>query len=200
MFCRLFLLWCLLNILTFSRCNHKEQFCFRYSYLISKCARWSHHWRMTTDRSYYRLLEIRVQQRLCQLHSSGIFDCLYKGIFCWGIMPVVCHLLIGLAVFLYDRYLPTVILRPLLLWVFHHPLTLSLYSLNAYFSANPPYRSLSFFFFRIYYMDFPDCLLLLLSISVSFLFSFFSVSTLFQLSFPCGRLSWLMSAFERTLK
>ena len=30
-----------------------------------------------------------------------------------------------------------------------------------------------FFFFRTYYMDFPDCLLLLLSISVSLLFSFF---------------------------
>ena len=44
---------------------------------------------------------------------------------------------------------------------------------NPYFSANPPYRSLSFFFFRIHYMDFPDCLLLLLSISVSLLFSFF---------------------------
>jgi len=31
----------------------------------------------------------------------------------------------------------------------------------------------------IHYMDFPDCLLLLLSISVSLLFSFFSVFTLF---------------------
>ena len=45
--------------------------------------------------------------------------------------------------------------------------------LNPYFSANPPYRSLSFFFFRIHYMDFPDCLLLLLSISVSFYFLVF---------------------------
>ena len=32
--------------------------------------------------------------------------------------------------------------------------------------------SLSFFSFRIHYMDFPDCLLLLLSISVFLLFSF----------------------------
>ena len=39
--------------------------------------------------------------------------------------------------------------------------------LNPSFSANPPYRSLSFFSFRIYYTDFPDCLLLLPSISVS---------------------------------
>ena len=46
------------------------------------------------------------------------------------------------------------------------------------FSANPPYRSLSFFSFRIHYVDFPDCLLLLLSISVFLLFSF-SVFTLF---------------------
>jgi len=45
--------------------------------------------------------------------------------------------------------------------------------LNPYFSANPPYRSLSFFYFRIHYMDFPDCLLLLLSISVSFYFLVF---------------------------
>jgi len=50
--------------------------------------------------------------------------------------------------------------------------------LNPYFSANRPYRSLSFFFFRIHYMDFPDCLLLLLSISVSLLLVF-SVFTLF---------------------
>jgi len=47
------------------------------------------------------------------------------------------------------------------------------------FSANPPYHSLSFFSFRIHYIDFPDCLLLLLSISVFLLFSFFSVFTLF---------------------
>jgi len=34
-----------------------------------------------------------------------------------------------------------------------HSFTLGL---NPSFSANPPYRSLSFFSFRIYYMDFPD--------------------------------------------
>ena len=39
------------------------------------------------------------------------------------------------------------------------------------------HRSLSFFSFRFHYMDFPDCLLLLLSISVFLLFSF-SVFTL----------------------
>ena len=58
----------------------------------------------------------------------------------------------------------------LLLLVFHHPLTLGL---NPSFSANPPYLSLSFFSFRIHYMNFLDCLLLLLSISVFLLFSFF---------------------------
>jgi len=51
-----------------------------------------------------------------------------------------------------------------------HSFTLGL---NPPFSANPPYRSLSFFSFRIHYMDFPDCLLLLLSISAFLLFSFF---------------------------
>ena len=35
-----------------------------------------------------------------------------------------------------------------------HSFTLGL---NPYFSANPLYRSLSFFFFRMHYMDFPDC-------------------------------------------
>ena len=49
--------------------------------------------------------------------------------------------------------------------------------LNPSFSANPPYRTLSFFSFSIHYMDFPDCLLLLLSISVFLLF--ISVFTLF---------------------
>ena len=51
-----------------------------------------------------------------------------------------------------------------------HSFTLGL---NPSFSANPPYRSLSFFSFRIHYMDFPDCLLSVLSISVFLLFSFF---------------------------
>ena len=57
-----------------------------------------------------------------------------------------------------------------------HSFTLGL---NHSFSANPPYRSLSFVSFKIHYMDFPDCLLLLLSISVFLLFSFFPVFTLF---------------------
>jgi len=50
-----------------------------------------------------------------------------------------------------------------------HSFTLGL---NPSFSANPPYRSLSFLSFKIHYMDFPDCLLLLLSISVFFTFLF----------------------------
>ena len=69
--------------------------------------------------------------------------------------------------FLHGRYL---ICYSFLLLVFHHSFTLGL---NPSFSANPPYRSLSFFSFTIHYMDFPDCLLLLLSISVFLLFSFF---------------------------
>ena len=46
--------------------------------------------------------------------------------------------------------------------------------------------------------DSPDCLPILLSISV-FYFLVFLFST-FQFSVPCGRLSWLVPAFERTLK
>ena len=45
--------------------------------------------------------------------------------------------------------------------------------------------SLSFFFFRIHYMDFPDCLLLLLSISVSLLFSLVFSFFLFLHFFSC---------------
>ena len=78
---------------------------------------------------------------------------------------------------LYDHYLPTVILIVILIIIGipspTHSFTLGL---SPSFSANPPYRSLSFFSFRFHYMDFPDCLLL--SISVFLLFSF-SVFTLF---------------------
>ena len=72
--------------------------------------------------------------------------------------------------------LPTVILIIIGIPSPTHSLTLGL---NPSFSADLPYRSLSFFSFRIHYVDFPDCLLLLLSISVFLLFSFFSVFTLF---------------------
>jgi len=40
------------------------------------------------------------------------------------------------------------------------------------FSANPSHRSPSFFFFRIHYMDSPDCLLLFLSISILYFLVF----------------------------
>ena len=80
---------------------------------------------------------------------------------------------------LHDHYLPAVILIVILIIIGipspTHSFTLGL---NPSFAANPPYRSLSFFSFRFHYMDFPDCLLLLLSISVFLLFSF-SVFTLF---------------------
>ena len=56
------------------------------------------------------------------------------------------------------HYLPTVILIVILIIIDipspTHSFTLGL---NPSFSANPPYRSLSFFSFRFHYMDFPDC-------------------------------------------
>jgi len=55
------------------------------------------------------------------------------------------------------------------------------------------------FFVKTDSTDSPDCLPILLSISVFHFLVFFLLST-FQLLVPCGRLSWLMSAFERTLK
>ena len=71
---------------------------------------------------------------------------------------------------LYDRYLPTVILIIIGIPSPTHSFTLGL---NPSFSANPPHRSLSFFFFRIHCVDFPDCLLLLLSTFRLFTFRFF---------------------------
>jgi len=65
------------------------------------------------------------------------------------------------------HYLPTVILIIISIPSPTHSFTLGL---NPSISANPPYRSLSFFSFKIHYMDFPDCSLLLLSISVFFTF------------------------------
>jgi len=73
----------------------------------------------------------------------------------------------------FTKYLPTVILIVILIIIGipspTHSFTLGLYPS---FSAKPPYRTLSFFSFRFHYMDFPDCLLLLLSISVFLLFLF----------------------------
>ena len=51
-------------------------------------------------------------------------------------------------------YLPTVILIIIGIPSPTHSFTLGL---NPSFSVNLPYRSLSFFSFRIHYMDFPDC-------------------------------------------
>jgi len=42
------------------------------------------------------------------------------------------------------------------------------------FSANRPYRTLSFFSFRFHYMDFPDCLLLLLAYPSFYFFCFYT--------------------------
>ena len=67
--------------------------------------------------------------------------------------------------------------------------------LKPYFSANPSHRSLHLFF-KTNSMDSLDCLPILLSISVFLLFLF----STFWFLVLCGKLSWLMSAFERTLK
>ena len=75
-------------------------------------------------------------------------------------------------------YLPTVILIVILIIRIPSPTHSFTLGLKPSFSANPPYRTLSFFSFRFHYMDFPDCLLLLLSTSVYLLFSF-PVFTLF---------------------
>ena len=60
----------------------------------------------------------------------------------------------------------------LLLFGFPSPTHSFIPGLKPSFSANPSHRSPSFFFFRIHYMDSPDCLLLLLSISVVYFLVF----------------------------
>ena len=110
-----------------------------------------------------------IVQTLSFMHCTCNFICGLSDVIIKTFSQSVCRIL-------YDHYLPTVILIIMGIPSPTHSFTLGL---NPYFSANPPYRSLFFFFFGIHYMDFPDCSLLLLSISVSLLFSFFSVFTLF---------------------
>ena len=85
---------------------------------------------------------------------------------------------------LYDHYPPTVILIVILIIGIPSPTHSFTLGLNPSFSANPTYRvpHLSFFSFRFHYMDFPDCLLLLLSTSVYLLFSFFCFYTFLVVS------------------
>ena len=85
--------------------------------------------------------------------------------------------------FLYDHYLPTVILIVILIIIGipspTHSFTLGL---NPSFSANPTYPSLSFFLIQVSLYGFPRLFTLLLSIAVFLRFSF-SVFTLFSCRF-----------------
>jgi len=67
------------------------------------------------------------------------------------------------------------------------------------FSANPSHCSPSFLLLKYSLHGFPG---LFCCYFWAYLFSTFSFSvfTLFSCRVPCGRLSWLMLAFERTLK
>ena len=113
------------------------------------------------------------------LDSGRVYFCICLSfclsVYVYEVLEVLVHLCRAFNCrILYDHYLPTVILIIIGIPSPTHSFTLGS---NPSFSANPPYRSLSFFYFRIYYMDFPDCLLLLLSISVFLLFSFFCFYT-----------------------
>ena len=81
---------------------------------------------------------------------------------------------------------------------FHHPFTRVTPGLKPSFSANPSHRSLPFVFFLDWLHGFPG-LFTDTSEHIRFYFLIF-LFYIFYLSVPCGRLSWLMSAFERTLK
>ena len=97
-----------------------------------------------------------ITQQCLKIKMTGSFLCYtYSVTVQFIVLPTVMLIIIGI---------PSPI----------HSFTLGL---NPSFSANPPYRSLSFFSFRIHYMNFPDCLLLLLSISIFLLFSFFCFYT-----------------------
>ena len=81
----------------------------------------------------------------------------------------------------------------------YHPSPLHSFipGLKPSFSVNPSHRTF-LFLYRTDSTDYPDCFPILLSISIFLLFSF-SVFRVLDLV-PCGRLSWLMSAFDRTLQ
>ena len=66
-------------------------------------------------------------------------------------------------------------------------------------AAGPSHTAAFPFLLQDWLHGFPRLLLLLLGIPV-FTFYFLFLFYTFQLSFPCGRWSWLMSAFERTLR
>jgi len=71
--------------------------------------------------------------------------------------------------YLYGRY--TANCHTYYYLLFHHPLTLSFQAWNIPFLQILPTAAFHFFF-RADYMDFPDCLLLLLIISVSYFLVF----------------------------
>ena len=83
----------------------------------------------------------------------------------------------------------------LLLLVFHHSLSLSFQTWNLLFLQILPTAAFLYLLSELTTW-FPRLLLLLLT----YLLLLFSFSVLQFLSSPCGRLCWLMSAFERTLK
>ena len=55
-----------------------------------------------------------------------------------------------------QQIVPTVMLIVILIIGIPSPTHSFTLGLNPSFSANPPYRTLSFFSFRFHYMDFPD--------------------------------------------
>jgi len=140
----------------------------------SKVRRVEHSENRQTDRTdFVTFLSNAVANKCISLRTAGSRRTLTAG---W-VFPVAVPMLANAAALLLllllrerqtdKHYLPTVILIIISIPSPTHSFTLGL---NPSISANPPYRSLSFFSFRIHYMNFPDCSLLLLSISVFFTF------------------------------
>ena len=149
-------------------------------------------WReIQTVECYYSHTITRFSIQTTGLAFGGTGLCSYRVTWVLEVLVQLCRAFN--CRILYDHYFPTVILIIISIPSPTHSFTLGL---NPSFSANPPYPSLSFFSFRFHYMDFPDRLLYYWAYPSFYFFCF----TLFWLSVPCGRLSGLMSAFERTLK
>ena len=136
----------------------------------SKVRRVEHSENRQTDRTdFVTFLSNAVANKCISLRTAGSRRTLTAG---W-VFPVAVPMLANAAALLLrerqtdKHYLPTVILIIISIPSPTHSFTLGL---NPSISANPPYRSLSFLSFRIHYMNFPDCSLLLLSISVFFTF------------------------------
>ena len=179
-------------------CNGRQMFCFFHNGSCSLITAYdvTNHFVAQVDQSSG---DVRVH--VCTFQLSGL---IYLASNC---TLIHCGKVWSLSLLLREENI-TVLYHHPILWVALPP---SVPSTRNSHHPSPPHSFMSglnlpflqilptvafLFFFRTGSTDSPDCSPILLSISV-FTFSFFFSIVLVLV--PCGRLSWLMSAFKRTL-